>query len=504
MIARGVLSVAALLLAGASAVPALAAPGDPGRDKVAAAVSANHDASVEQLRDWIKLPTIANMGVNHREGAEYMRKLALDAGFQQAEIIATEGVPGVFATYDVGAPTTLAVYFMYDVKHYEPTEWNSPPLEGRLVDRAGMGKTMVGRGAANQKGPETAFLAALKAFKTAGVKLPVNLVLVAEGEEEIGSTHFRQITGVPKVREALARSSGIFIPSASQSSTGAITLGLGAKGVVELQLVSSGAKWGRGPAKDIHSSLMASVDSPVWRLVKALDTLVADDGHTPAIDGWFEHVKPLTARQKEIIVSEVAAGDEKDDMKSLGVKHWIADEDYLTSSYRLASQPTVNIQGLVSGYMGPGGKTVLPGRAEAKIDLRLVPDMTYEEAVSKLKAHLVKRGFSDIEVVVTGGYSPTETAEDSALIRSEQATLKAAGIEQSLAARSAGSWPGVVFTGPPLRMAAGQFGGGIGGGAHAPNEWLLIDSSNPKLLGFDGQALLYADFLYEVARTGGR
>ena len=214
-------------------------------------------------------------------------------------------------------------------------------------------------------------------------------------------------------------------------------------------------------------------------------------------------MKPLTARQKELIAADVAASNEADDKKSLGIKQWYKGEDYLTASYRLASQPTVNIQGLVSGYMGPGGKTVLPGRAEAKIDLRLVPDMTREEVVGKLKAHLAKRGFGDIDVIVSGGYGPTQTDENSALIKVEQRTLAAAGIPMTMSARSAGSWPGVVFTGAPLRMAAGQFGGGRGGGAHAPNEWMLIDSSNPKVLGFDGQATLYADFLYETARSGG-
>ena len=494
-----VLAAAAVALTIPSA--AAAKPGDPGRDKVVAAIQADHDSSIQRLREWIALPTIANMGINHREGAEYMRKLALDAGFQQAKVIPTDGVPGVFATLDVGAKDTLAIYFMYDVKHYEPTEWSSPPLEGKIVDRPGEGKVMVGRGAVNQKGPETAFLTALRAFKTAGVNLPVNLVLVAEGEEEIASTHFHQIVNQPEVRAALEKAVGIIIPSAAQSVDGQTTLVLGAKGAIELQLISSGAKWGRGPAKDIHSSLMANVDSPVWHLIKALDTLVADDGHTPAIDGWFENVKPLSPRQKELIAADVAAGNEADEMKVFGIRHWYKDEDYLTASYRLAEQPTVNIQGLVSGYMGPGGKTVLPGRAEAKIDLRLVPDMTKDEAVSKLKAHLAKRGFGDIEVNVSGGYGPTQTDENSPLIKAEQATLAAAGIPTTMSARSAGSWPGVVFTGPPLRMAAGQFGGGRGGGAHAPDEWLLINSSNPKVLGFDGQAILYADFLYEVART---
>ena len=428
MINNRVMASAAVLALVLGASSAAAKPGDPGREKVVAAIKADHDASIERLRDWIKLPTIANMGINHKEGAEYMRQLVLDAGFQQAKVIPTDGVPGVFATLDAGAKDTLAIYFMYDVKHYEPTEWSSPPLEGRIVDRPGEGKALVGRGAVNQKGPETAFLTAIRAFKTAGVKLPVNLVFVAEGEEEIASTHFSQIVNQPEVRAALEKAVGIIIPSAGQSVDGQTTLLLGAKGAVELQLISSGAKWGRGPTKDIHSSLKANVDSPVWHLIKALNSLVSEDGQTPAIDGWYENVKPLTARQKELIAADVAAGNEADEMKTLGIKHWYKDEDYLTASYRLAEQPTINIQGLVSGYMGPGGKTVLPGRAEAKIDLRLVPDMTKDEAVSKLKAHLAKRGFGDIEVNVSGGYGPNQTDENSGLIKAEQATLASANI----------------------------------------------------------------------------
>ena len=497
-------SAAAVAAVLAFAMPASAAPSDPGRNKVAAAIEADHAESLQRLREWIALPTIANMNLNHREGAEHMRKLALDAGFQKARIIPTDGVPGVFATLDAGAAKTLAIYFMYDVKHFEPAEWTSPPLESRIIDKAGEGKALIGRGAVNQKGPQAAFLAALHGFKDAGVKLPVNLVLVAEGEEEIGSPHFHDIVVQPDVRAALDKAVGVIIPSASQSVEGATSLSLGAKGVIEVQLISSGAKWGRGPAKDIHSSLKANVDSPVWHLIKALNTLVSEDGQTPAIDGWFEHVKPLTARQKQLIAADVAGSNEADDFKVLGIKHWYKNEDYLTASYRLASQPTVNIQGLVSGYMGPGGKTVLPGRAEAKLDLRLVPDMTKDEAVSKLKAHLAKRGFGDIEVNVSGGYSPTQTDENSGLIKAEQATLASAKIPMTMTARSAGSWPGVTFTGPPLNMPAGQFGIGRGGGAHAPDEWLLIDSSNPKVAGFDEQAMMYADFLYEVGRLRGR
>ena len=499
MTIRRALLASALLVV--TTAPVSAAPGDPGRDKVVAEIAPNHAEAVERLKKWIALPTIANMNMNHAEGAEHMRQLALDAGFQKARIVQTAGVDGVFATLDAGAKDTLAIYFMYDVKHYDPAEWSSPPLESRLVDRPGEGKALVGRGATNQKGPQAAFLAALHAFKDAGVKPPVNIVLVAEGEEEIGSTNFPQMLADAEVRAALARSVGIMMPSSGQDRKGDASVDLGAKGVIEVQLVSSGEKWGRGPKKDIHSSMMASVDNPAWRLVKALDTLVADDGFTPTIDGWFENVKPLTARQKELIAADIASGNEANVKQSLGISRWIKDEDFLTSALRLASQPTVNIQGLVGGYTGPGGKTVLPGRAEAKLDFRLVPDMTYAEAVAKLKAHLVKRGFSDIEVVVSGGYSPTQTAEDAITVRAAAAAYKAAGITYDLYPRRAGSWPGVMFTGAPLNMAAGHFGSGRGGGAHAPDEWLLIESSNPKVRGFDGQAALFVDYLYEVARA---
>jgi len=490
-------AAAALLVSAAIPDTALAAS----KEKVVAEIPANHAESISTLKEWIALPTIANMGMNHREGAEYMKKLALYAGFQTARIIPTKGVPGVFATLDAGAEDTLAIYFMYDVKHYDPAEWSSPPLESRMIDKAGEGKAIVGRGAVNQKGPQMAFLSALKAFKDAGVKPPVNLVLVAEGEEEIGSTNFRDITADPEVNAALRNAVGVVMPSTGQDRDGAAEIDLGAKGVIEVQLISSGEKWGRGPQKDIHSSLMAIVDNPAWRLVKALDTLVADDGFTPAIDGIFENVQPLTERQKQMIAKNYTPELDAQVRQQLGVKQWIKNEDGLTAMYRLASQPTVNIQGLVSGYTGPGGKTVLPGRAEAKLDLRLVPNMTAEEAAAKLRAHLAKRGFSDIEVVVSGGYSPTQTEEDTAIVKAAAAAYSNAGIPFSYDPRRAGSWPGVIFTGPPLSKPAGHFGSGRGGGAHAPDEWLLIHSSNPKVNGFDGQVKLWVDYLYEVAKA---
>ncbi len=388
---------------------------------------------------------------------------------------------------------------MYDVKQYDPAEWSSPPLEGKIIDKPGFGKAMVGRGAVNQKGPQAMLLAGLHAMKEAGVKPPVNLVLVAEGEEEIGSPHFKQIVSRPDIMAKLKESEGIFIPIGWQDDKGNVGVNLGAKGIVELELVASGENWGRGPEKDIHSSLKAMVDSPAWRLVQALQTLVTPDGNTPAIDGWFENVRPLTEREKELIGQAAASSDEATRKKLLGVQHWIDDLPYQQALERLASQPTVNIEGLVAGYTGPGGKTMLPGRAVAKLDLRLVPNQTRAEAEAKLRAHLDERGFKDVEMKIGGGYDPTETAEDSRIIQAELATYRRAGVNATLNPRLAGSWPGAMFTAPPLSLPAGQFGLGHGSGAHAPDEYFVVESTNPKVAGAVEAAMAFVDFFYQVA-----
>jgi acetylornithine deacetylase/succinyl-diaminopimelate desuccinylase-like protein len=473
----------------------------PGYDWARREIEKRHDEAVKRLQTWIGTPSIAAENRNFPAGTQLTMELFKEAGFQHIEMVPTDGKPGIFATYDAGAPHTIGMYFMYDVKQFDPSEWSSPPLAAALVDKPGFGKVIVGRGAVNQKGPEATFLAAMNAIHGAGRKLPVNLVMVAEGEEEIGSPHFPQVVRRPDVLAALRKTSCVYMPSAEQSPTGDVTIQLGAKGIIELELVSTGARWGRGPSHDVHSSLKAMLDSPTWHLIMALNTLVSEDGNQPAIDGFFEHVRPMTDHEKAMIAKEAAVpGGEVAQKAGLGVQHWVKDLEYRAALERLASQPTVNIEGLVAGYTGPGGKTILPGRAVAKLDLRLVPNMTAKEAEAKLKAHLAKRGFGDIEVNVSGGYDPTETPEDSNIIRASLAYYRRQGIEPHLSPRGAGSWPGYIFTGDPLRLPAGHFGLGHGSGAHAPNEYYVIESSNPKVAGLDRAVLSHIEFLDELAR----
>src|SRR5689334_21838832 len=240
------LALSLSVLLGTSSIYRVQAAGDD-LTEIKTEVGIRHDEAVKRLQDWIKLPSIAAENLNSAEGAEYMAKLAKDAGFQNAVVVQTDGKPGVFATLDAGAKKTVGLYFMYDVKQFDPAEWTSPPLEARIVDKAGVGKVIMGRGAVNQKGPEAAFLAALHAIRGAGKKLPVNLVLVAEGEEEIGSPHFPQIVHRPEVQKALRPCVGVFMPSATQGLDGIVSISLGAKGLIEVELTAAGELWGRGP-----------------------------------------------------------------------------------------------------------------------------------------------------------------------------------------------------------------------------------------------------------------
>ncbi|MBS1873954.1 MAG: M20/M25/M40 family metallo-hydrolase [Acidobacteria bacterium] len=484
-------------LAAGAVGAAMAAPGDA--DSVKAEVEKHHDANVRRLQTWIRQPSIAaeNRGMN--EGCALMMSMLGEAGFEAVTRVASSGQPGVFATLDAGASRTFGIYFMYDVKQADPAEWMSPPFDAAILDRAGLGKVLVGRGAVNQKGPQATLLAALNAFREAGRKPPVNLVFIAEGEEEIGSPHFSEIVQRPEVLAAFRKCEGIFMPMPMQSLDGTVTINLGAKGVIEVELIASGEKWGRGPKADVHSSLEAVVDSPAWRLIQALNTLVAADGHTPAIEGFADRARPLSADEKAMIRAAAAKQSEAVAMRGLGVEHWVHNVDWLESRELLAGRPTVNIEGLVGGYTGPGGKTILPHRAVAKLDLRLVPDMTAAGALAALKAHLTKKGFGDVEVKMSGGYDPTSTPKDSSVVKAAQTAYRQVGLDAVLWPRLAGSWPGYVFTGAPLKLPATHFGMGFGSGAHAPNEFYVIESANRNVVGFDAAARSYVDYLYALA-----
>ena len=208
----------------------------------------------------------------------------------------------------------------------------------------------------------------------------------------------------------------------------------------------------------------------------------------------------LDALTMALVARALYRGDTEGAKSLLAAKRWAHGVSWRDSLEEFLFRPTVNIEGLVAGYTGPGGKTIQPHRAVAKLDLRLVPDMTYDGALALLKAHLAKRGFGDIEVKPGGGYDPTDTPFEAPLIQAQLSVLRSAGIEPAVMPRIAGSYPGYVFTGEPLRLAAGHFGLGHGSGAHAPDEYFVIEPANPKVADWDGAVASHAAYLFALAQ----
>jgi len=456
---------------------------------------------VAQIQRWLRQPSVSAQNIGVREMAELLRDDLLALGFQEAELVPTDGHPGVFGWYDAGAPKTLLLYMMYDVQPVEPADWRVPPFAGELVETE-LGTVVMARGAVNQKGPERAFLNAIASIIAAEGRLPVNLLVAAEGEEELGSPHYPQV--VAPYEDRLRTAAGAFFPMPAQNAKGLATMTLGVKGIAYWEFEAAGGPHG-GPTKaEIHGSNKAIVDSPVWRLVQALASLVSADGNTIQVPGYRDSVRPPNEEEQRLINGMLESWDEDVIKTTFSVERWLHDLSREDALVRLLCEPTLNIDGIWAGYTGEGTKTILPHKATAKVDSRLVPDQTPEEALRLIRAHLDAQGFTDIQIREMGCYPPAQTSVSSALVRAAIGVYNKYGRTPLVQPRLAGSAPFYVFTD---RLGLPMIPGGLGhgAGAHAPNEYLVIEPKpGSTIAGLAEMEMAYADLLYALAEAEGR
>src|SRR5258707_1250752 len=260
-------------------------------EKVYRYIDEHIDDHVENLQKWIRQPSISNSGEGIPESAEMVKGFFDQLGCQQTRVydvgITEWGSPGnpvVYAKCDEGAPRTLVFYWMYDTMPVtQPDAWKSPPFEARLVEQAPFKKVLIGRGATNSKGPEMAQWNALMAIKAVTGKLPVNIIFVAEGDEERMDIGLRKVV---RDHPDLFAGADALLNFGGQAPNGAGDVAGGSEGFVSIELTTSGKAWGRGPVQsDIHGANKRAVDSPAWRHIKMLASLVSDDGNTPLIQG---------------------------------------------------------------------------------------------------------------------------------------------------------------------------------------------------------------------------
>lgn len=462
---------------------------------VQAYLQSNFDRHLERLKEFLRQPSISAEDLGVRECAELLRQYLSELGFHEAQLIPTDGHPGVWGYFDAGAKRMLVVYGMYDVQPVAGENWSVPPFGAQLVDMPPFGRVLINRGVYNTKGPLIWFLNAVEAIQSVTGTLPVNLMLVVEGEEELGSPHMPQI--IDRYAERLKTAHGVFFPAAAQDRKGRVNVTLGNKGIVYLELECSGEKWGRGPkAYDVHSSFKAVVDSPVWRLIHALATMTSEDGNTITIDGWYDKVAaPLP--EDEPLLDELAQKFDPETWREvLQVDVFINDETGKDLLRRYTSATTLNIDGIWGGYTGAGTKTVLPHKVTAKLDIRLVPNQEPNEMVALLKRHLEKHGFSDIEVRVLNAYPWSRTPLTAGIVQALLKMYRDYGVETLVFPTAGGSAPMYLFT---RVLGLPEVGGGLGHGgrAHSPDEYLVIDG-NEKIAGMVKAEQWFADFLFSL------
>ncbi len=460
-------------------------------------IDANIGQHLANLQAWLRQPSISAQNRGIAEMAEMVRSTFLRLGCREAELVPTDGHPGVWGYYDAGAPRTLMVYLMYDVQPVNPEDWRVDPFAGAMVEHA-LGRVLMARGATNQKGPERAFLNALESIVAVDGKLPVNLMFTAEGEEELGSPHYEQV--VAPYMERLRSAEGVLFPFNSQNPLGIVGLNLGVKGILYMEMEASGAGIGRGPgAAEIHGSYKAIVDSPVWHLVQALATLVTPDGNTIAVDGYYDPVRPPSDADQRLINHLIGQWDDAAIKEVLNVPAWIDGWNRTDAILHYLYDPTLNIDGIWGGYTGEGVKTILPHKATAKVDSRLPPGCDPDRSLALIREHLRRRGFGDIEIRRLSGYPPSKTPVDDPLVQKGIAVYRKYGRSPIIWPHLAGSAPFYVFTerlGLPLLM----FGMGHGSGAHSVNEYMVIEpKAGSGIAGLADLEKAYVDLIYAIA-----
>jgi acetylornithine deacetylase/succinyl-diaminopimelate desuccinylase-like protein len=419
------------------------------------------EQSLLDLERLCAQPSIAAQGVGMQECAALVGELLEARGFD-IKILPTRGQPVVFAERKGLSDRTLLFYNHYDVQPADPLDlWDSPPFEPARRD----GK-LYARGVSDDKGHLISRIAAIDAFLAHDGELPCSIKFVVEGEEEIGSVNLPEF--VKNHLDLLQADACIWEFGGVDHEDQPVQVA-GLRGICYVELSVQTA------IRDAHSGLGGSIfPNAAWRLVWALNTLKGEDERI-RLPGFYDKVRSPSDRDLELLAQIPEEGEV---LKQIyGIDRFLKDlEGGLELQREAIFSPTCTICGLTSGYQGPRSKTVLPARASAKVDFRLVPDQDPDEVVLQLRDHLDAEGFPEIEITYLGGENPARTDLDDPFLQLVvESAIDVYGQPQRIEPMSGGSGPNHPFIhdlGLPVATA------GLGypeGNVHAPNENIRID-----------------------------
>ncbi len=390
------------------------------------------------------------------EAAEHFKGLLEKHGIS-ARIIPTKGHPVVYGEIKGESDKTVLFYDHYDVQPPDPLdEWESDPFGGEIRE----GKIFA-RGVSDNKGNACARIQAVGTLLKLRGNLPMGVKFLIEGEEEIGSTHLDEF--IKENRGLLKSDYGVW-ESGYMGPDGRPGMYLGVKGILYIELEAHGA------ARDMHSGSAATVPNPAWRLVWALST-IKNEREEVLIPGFYDAVLAPTEAEMQLLRNAESESGGQRRGGDVGIHSPLLDLQGLELRKRSLFSPTANICGFRSGYLGEGQKTVLPAKALVKMDFRLVPDQDPNDIYRKLRAHLDKNGFDDVQVrVITMDYPVKTTAEHPVVRAAEEAALAVYGKPASIAPTQGGSGPMHPFK-QYLDLPMVAFGVGYwASGNHGPNE----------------------------------
>lgn len=421
-------------------------------------VRAREREYVDELSALVRLPTVSAHQTAIDETATAVLDRTVRAGFTAAAEHVAGGPPTIIGEQGAG-DRTLLVYDHYDVQPPDPLDaWRTPPFEPTIRDGS-----LFGRGTSDNKGNLMARLQAIEAYKATVGPLPLRVRVLFEGEEEIGSEHLQEFARTYADR---LKADGCIWEAGYKDAAGRPTISLGLKGICYVDLTVRSTKL------DAHSSVGGIVPNAAWRLTWALASLKSESGEI-TVDGLMDHVRPPSLA--DLAILEALPFDEAGWKRIHGIDGFVGGATGTALKRKYFLEPTCTICGLSSGYQGEGSKTVLPAVASAKVDFRLVPDLTPELVRSLLRAHLDARGFTDIEITPHHGERPSRWPPDSDVAKAAIAANRAAyGTEPVVYPLMAGSGP-MAQVCDQLGIPAVGFGCGNAGSAnHAPNENIAI------------------------------
>lgn len=470
-------------------------------DRIHRHIAGNKEGHITKVQADLRQPSVSSWDMGIQEMAERMVQSFRELGCAEAALVPTGGFPGVWAYYDAGAPKTIVVYMMYDTQPWEAERWTSPPLEARRVNMDPFEEVIVARGAVNSKGPNRFFLNALESIIAVTGTLPVNVMFTCEGEEEQGSPHFHEV--LDAYHDRLRTAHALLSAGPAQQVDGGVTMTLGNKGILEVELEAHGGRWGRGPQRmPIHSSRKAVLDSPVWRLVDALRSMFDPNTNRILIDGYYDDIRPPNEEEELLMRALVSRfGERLFATESENIVRFMNDWDQEQAARHLTFDTSLNIDGIWAGYTGPGSATILPEKATVKLDSRLVPDMAIARQKQLLLDHLDRHGFSDLDVRQIGGDEWSQTSVTAPVVQAVLSVYEKYGVEPMIWPRSPGSSPQWEYT-RGLGLDAARGGLGHGSRAHADDEYIVIEG-NDRVAGIVRSEQSVVDILYAYASWPG-